>query len=73
MNNRILCTLHVMWYESLMINETLDSIEQAIHNAKHPVDLIVCLNSQTYIEKPDTGIIPENMFNEFLTIAKEMS
>ena len=67
MKHDILCTLHIMWYESLMINETLDSIEQAINNAEHPVDLIVCLNSQTYIEKPDPGIIPIDMFNEFLS------
>jgi hypothetical protein len=67
MNHNILCTLHVMWYESLMINETLDSIEQAINNAEHPVDLIICLNSQTYIEKPDLGVVPKNMFDEFLS------
>jgi hypothetical protein len=66
MNHNILCTMHVMWYESRMINETLDSIQLAIKNAKHDVDLIICLNSQTYIEKPSHGIIPSEMFNEFL-------
>ena len=65
-NNKLLCTMHVMWYESRMINETLDSIQLAIKNAKHDVDLIICLNSQTYIEKPSHGIIPSEMFNEFL-------
>lgn len=65
-SNRLLCMIHIMWYESKMINETLDSIQLAIENASDPVDLIICLNSQTYIEKPDIGIIPENMFTEFL-------
>jgi hypothetical protein len=55
-----------MWYESNMINETLDSIQQAINNAEHPVDLIICLNSQTYIEKPDEGVEPDKMFEVFL-------
>lgn len=64
--NKILYTLHVMWYEHLMINETLDSLEQAIANVEDPIDLIVCLNSQTYIEKPDEGINPEELFNTFL-------
>lgn len=64
-NNKLLCTMHVMWYESHMINETLDSIQLAIENAEHDVDLIICLNSQTYIEKPSEGVTPELMFNEF--------
>jgi hypothetical protein len=66
MKYNILATLHVMWYESQMINETLDSLQQAISNAQHPVKLILCLNSQTYIEKPDEGYIPEQMFDVFL-------
>lgn len=66
MKYNVLGTLHIMWYESQMINETLDSIQQAITNAQHSVQLIVCLNSQTYIEKPDDGFIPEEMFNVFL-------
>jgi hypothetical protein len=65
-NNKLLCTMHVMWYESHMINETLDSIQLAIENAEHDVDLIICLNSQTYVEKPSEGIIPKLMFNEFI-------
>lgn len=67
MNNKIICTLHVMWYESFMINETLDSVQAAISNTTDNINLIVCLNSQTYIEKPDIGVIPEDMFNEFLS------
>ena len=66
MKYNTLATLHIMWYESQMINETLDSIQQAISNAQHPIQLILCLNSQTYIEKPDEGFIPEQMFNVFL-------
>ena len=65
-NNKLLCMMHIMWYESRMINETLDSIQQAIENAIDDVDLIVCLNSQTYIEKPEDGIMPVAMFDEFI-------
>jgi hypothetical protein len=63
--NKLLYTLHVMWYEHLMINETLDSLQSAISNSQMPVDVIVCLNSQTYIEKPDPGYDPITMFDEF--------
>jgi hypothetical protein len=64
--DKILYTLHVMWYEHLMINETLDSLQAAIKNSPIPVDVIVCLNSQTYIEKPDLGYNPITMFDEFI-------
>ena len=63
--NKILYTLHVMWYESKMLNETLDSVEHAIQNSIIPVDLIVYLNAQTFIEKPD-NVVPIEMFNEFI-------
>jgi hypothetical protein len=55
-----------MWYESMMLNETLDSLNDAIKNCNTPVDVMICLNSQTYIEKPESGFDPESMFNEFL-------
>lgn len=64
--DKILYTLHVMWYESKMLNETLDSLQAAINNFTIPVDIIICLNSQTYIEKPEEGIIPLEMFYEFI-------
>jgi hypothetical protein len=49
-----------------MLNETLDSLNDAISNCNTLVDIIVCLNSQTYIEKPEDGYVPENMFDEFI-------
>lgn len=55
-----------MWYESKMINETLDSIQKASMMSLVPIDIIVCLNSQTYIEKPIEGLIPSDMFNDFI-------
>lgn len=66
MHNKILYTLHIMWYESKILNETLDSVQSAIDNSTIPVDIIVCLNSQTYVEKPEDGFIPTEMFNEFI-------
>jgi hypothetical protein len=63
--DKLLYTLHVMWYESKMLNETLDSVQDAITNSTLPVDVLICLNSQTYIEKPN-GVIPIEMFNDFI-------
>jgi hypothetical protein len=54
-----------MWYESKMINETLDSLQNALHYSSLPVDLKFCLNMQTYLETPIDGD-PEDMFKEFL-------
>lgn len=53
-----------MWYESKMISETLDSLQEALTHSSLPVDLKFCLNSQTYIEKPTEGTA-ESMFEEF--------
>jgi hypothetical protein len=55
-----------MWYEVKMLNETLDSVEKAIKNSPIEVDLMLCLNSQTYIEKPTDDYNPKEMFNEFI-------
>ena len=54
-----------MWYESKMLNETLDSLQAALKNSKLKVDLWFCLNSQTYLEKPIEGTA-EEMFEEFI-------
>ena len=40
-NPKLLYTLHVMWYEYLMINETLNSLQSAINNTILPVDIII--------------------------------
>ena len=64
--NKILYTLHVMWYESEMLLETLDSLQESIKYSELDVDVIICLNSQTYIEKPEEGVEPEKMFEHFL-------
>lgn len=53
-----------MWYESAMINETLDSIQEALKYSQEEVKIRLCLNSQTYIESPDEGE-PEDMFKMF--------
>ena len=47
-----------MWYESMMLNETLDSLQNAIDNSTIPVDIMICLNSQTFIRKTNWSIIP---------------
>ena len=54
-----------MWYESKMLNETLDSLQSALQNSKLEVDLWFCLNSQTELEKPIEGKA-EDMFQEFI-------
>jgi len=63
--DKILYQHHIMWYESKMLNETLDSLQNAIQFSSLPVKLKFCLNSQTYIEKPIIGE-SKDMFNEFI-------
>lgn len=65
MKNKLLYQQHIMWYESKMINETLDSLQQAVSVSNIDVDLKFCLNSQTYLETPIQGN-PEDMFDEFI-------
>lgn len=61
----VLFQMHVMWYESKMLNETLDSLQIALSNTNLNVDLKFCLNSQTFIEVPEKGT-PKDMFKEFI-------
>ena len=61
---QILFQMHIMWYESEMLNETLDSIQKAVENSPIPVKVVLGLNSQTYIEKPEEGE-PSEMFSAF--------
>ena len=42
-----------MWYEYQMINECLNSVQNALELAQEEVRLRVCLNRQTYLEKYD--------------------
>lgn len=63
--NSILYQQHVMWYESKMLNETLDSLQSSLQHSTLPVKLKFCLNSQTYLEKPIEGK-PKDMFDEFI-------
>jgi len=61
----ILFQMHVMWYESEMMNETLDSLQQALKYSSGEVDIRLCLNSQTYLERPIKGE-SKDMFEKFL-------
>jgi hypothetical protein len=63
--DKILYQQHIMWYESKMINETLDSLQLSLEHSSLPVKLKFCLNSQTYLEKPIEGK-SKDMFNEFI-------
>lgn len=62
---QILFQMHIMWYESAMINETLDSILAALDRSTIPVKVVLGLNAQTYLEKPIKGKA-EEMFSVFL-------
>ena len=65
MNDKLLFHMHIMWYESKMLNETFDSIYNAMQYSSLPIDIILCLNSQTYLELPIEGNTID-MFNEFM-------
>lgn len=45
--------LHLMWYEIEMLDEHLTSLSSAIKNTNVPVEIVVCINNQTYIESPN--------------------
>jgi hypothetical protein len=53
--DKLLFQMHVMWYESEMMMETLDSIHSASLHSQLPIEFRFCLNSQTYIEQPMHG------------------
>lgn len=57
--------MHVMWYESKVVNETLDSIQSALPYSTLPVKFKFCLNAQTFIESPEVGSA-EDMFSDFI-------
>jgi hypothetical protein len=63
--DKILFQMHVMWYESRMMMETLGSIQSALRYSKFPVHFMFCLNAQTYLEEPVNGT-PDDMFDEFI-------
>lgn len=44
--------VHIMWYEVGMIEEHLASLSAAIYNATWPIEVVIAVNYQTYIEKP---------------------
>jgi len=63
----ILYQLHIMWYETAMIDECLNSVlaaKQAAPDAN--VKVKICLNKQTYIEKPQEGISIDSYFDKHL-------
>lgn len=55
----ILFQMHIMWYELDMVEETLDSLSNAIQHSNIPVSVKVCFNKQTYLEKPLVNNIDE--------------
>lgn len=55
-----------MWYEALIAVEALDSLQHALQHAENEVIVRICLNSQTYLEKPREGTV-EEMWEELLT------
>jgi len=63
--SNILYQIHIMWYESKMLYETLDSLKLAKDNSPVRVDIEVCINTQTYLEQPIVGT-PEEMVKKFI-------
>lgn len=59
--DKILFQMHIMWYESAMVSETLDSIYTASLHSTIPIDFHFCLNAQTYIETP----VDDNIYGMF--------
>lgn len=61
----IMVNLHIMWYEYKMVPEALDSLYNAIQYAKNVPEIRICLNEQTYLERPIDGT-PREMFDEIM-------
>lgn len=57
--------MHIMWYEAEMLNETLDSLQNALRYSTKPTEIRICLNTQTYLEEPIEGT-PEDMIEKFI-------
>lgn len=55
--------MHIMWYEAKMVIEALDSLQNALQYSKYSTTINICLNTQTYLEKPIEGTSKE-MFSE---------
>lgn len=63
----ILYQVHHMWYETAMINECWNSVlaaKKAAPNVK--IKVKICLNKQTYIEKPSEGMTVDAFFSKHL-------
>lgn len=65
---RFLYQMHIMWYELEMLPETLESLSNAVSVSDVPVDITVCFNKQTYLEKP----VVNNIDEQFDLIAKHL-
>lgn len=63
--NKILFHMHIMWYETKMVIESLDSLANALKYAKNNPQINICLNHQTHLERPIDGS-PADMFAEIL-------
>lgn len=63
----ILYQVHHMWYETAMISECWDSVLAALRAAPNvDVKIEICLNKQTYVEKPNEGMKVDNFFSKHL-------
>ena len=62
----IVYQLHIMWYETNMIDECWHSVLQALRAAKGvDVKLEICFNAQTYVEEPTSGTDPVRLFSKW--------
>ena len=57
---KLIYGIHIMWYEVGLLQEHFESLRQAVKHTNLPVEIVVCANKQTYIEKPDTDDVMSN-------------
>jgi len=63
----IIYQVHHMWYETAMIQECWDSVLAALRaSPETDVKVEICLNKQTYVEKPNEGMKVDNFFSKHL-------
>lgn len=63
----IVYQVHHMWYETAIIQECWDSVLAALKASPDTdVKIQICLNKQTYVEKPNDGIKVDDFFTKHL-------
>jgi len=57
--------LHIAWFDVALIKRNLTSLQRAMEYSIDPIDIVLVLNEQTFIDSPAAGE-PKDMWNYFI-------